>query len=388
MNNKKLVAVVIPIYKPELTELEKISFKQAMGVFQKYDICFVMPENLKVLINVEEAEIKEEKFPSDYFTSVSAYNKLMLDKQFYQRFQNYKYILIYQLDAFVFEDKLEYFCSLGYDYIGAPWLSGYFCYKDIEHMVWNVGNGGFSLRKVDSALRLLEKQEDVLGNGKTNEDIFFSSSAGADFLVAPQSVALQFSVETEVRECIKRNDGKLPFGCHAWHRYDLTFWKPYIEEFGYRVNNNVIQDGCEDKKNIQWYEKQKKSAWFWKNEYNIDMLKKCLAAKFTNGDKQYAIWGAGYWGRCICAMLKDAGMRMELFIDGNPNLHDKEILGCKVVGFGEFRQSGKECNVIVALWDRCDAILTLLHEASYVHRQNYIMLQDIELIHDNIAVSS
>ena len=35
-------------------------------------------------------------------------------------FLEYQYMLIYQLDAFVFEDKLDYFCELGYDYIGIP----------------------------------------------------------------------------------------------------------------------------------------------------------------------------------------------------------------------------------------------------------------------------
>ena len=31
-------------------------------------------------------------------------------------------MLIYQLDAFVFQDDLAYWCQQNYDYIGAPWL--------------------------------------------------------------------------------------------------------------------------------------------------------------------------------------------------------------------------------------------------------------------------
>jgi len=44
----------------------------------------------------------------------------MMSPAFYDAFKAFDYILIYQLDAFVFRDELEYFCSLGYDYIGAP----------------------------------------------------------------------------------------------------------------------------------------------------------------------------------------------------------------------------------------------------------------------------
>ncbi len=43
----------------------------------------------------------------------------MMDNTFYKQFLNYEYILIYQLDAFVFKDELNY-CSQGIDYVGAP----------------------------------------------------------------------------------------------------------------------------------------------------------------------------------------------------------------------------------------------------------------------------
>ena len=29
------------------------------------------------------------------------------------------------------------------------------------------------------------------------------------------------------------NQDRLPFGCHAWFRYDLEFWRPHIEAFGH-----------------------------------------------------------------------------------------------------------------------------------------------------------
>lgn len=31
-------------------------------------------------------------------------------------------MLVYQLDAYAFKDELFFWASLGYDYIGAPWM--------------------------------------------------------------------------------------------------------------------------------------------------------------------------------------------------------------------------------------------------------------------------
>lgn len=40
----KKAAIVIPTYKSELSELEKISLQQAIKIFKKYDVFFVMPQ--------------------------------------------------------------------------------------------------------------------------------------------------------------------------------------------------------------------------------------------------------------------------------------------------------------------------------------------------------
>ena len=56
-------------------------------------------------------------FPDHYFCSIKDYGSLMVDKIFYEAFQDFEYVLIYQLDCLVFADKLERFCSLGCDYI-------------------------------------------------------------------------------------------------------------------------------------------------------------------------------------------------------------------------------------------------------------------------------
>jgi hypothetical protein len=45
-----------------------------------------------------------------------------LSEEFYQAFTDFEFMLIYQLDAFVFRDELADWCRSGYEYIGAPWL--------------------------------------------------------------------------------------------------------------------------------------------------------------------------------------------------------------------------------------------------------------------------
>ena len=39
---------------------------------------------------------------------------------------------------------------------------------------------------------------------------------------------LRFAFEVSPRTCLDLNGGKMPFGCHAWARYDRSFWEPFI----------------------------------------------------------------------------------------------------------------------------------------------------------------
>lgn len=51
-----------------------------------------------------------------------------------------------------------------------------------------------------------------------------------DFNIAPVEIALKFSFETTPKQLYKRNNEQLPFGCHAWEKYDPEFWKPFIQK--------------------------------------------------------------------------------------------------------------------------------------------------------------
>ena len=51
----------------------------------------------------------------------------------------------------------------------------------------------------------------------------------SDLLIAPPSEAIKFAFECDPVNLYELNGNKLPFGCHAWQKYYLLFWKEYIK---------------------------------------------------------------------------------------------------------------------------------------------------------------
>ena len=233
--------IIIPIYKDSLTEAEKSSLIRCCKILGKYDFSLVCSNSLKTeayekVLREFSVNFKIERFDEKYFKSIQKYNLLMLDVDFYHRFAAYDYMLIYQLDAYVFRDDLIHWCEQGYDYIGAPWMKFDFL-RNKMHILEAGLNGGFSLKKISSFIDVLENKsgkKEVLAKfikGGRNEDGFFSSHAmeiKPSFKVAPYNIAMKFSFERRPEKLYKMTHGKLPFGCHAWHKYNPAFWKQFI----------------------------------------------------------------------------------------------------------------------------------------------------------------
>lgn len=267
----KTVAVVVPAYnRSEFTPDEEISFRHLEHFLGKYDKYLVVPQSLAI----ERSGYQISRFADSFFGSAIANAKLMLSRQFYERFADYKYVLIYQLDALVFSDQLLEWCDTDLDYVGAPWLAS-------PDSPWvglpRVGNGGFSLRKVHSFLRVIDSdrywidpdeywasfcagkptylqwlnwprkvfkgirrfngvqrelsQWHLRPDGTKNEDHFWSDRAvhyDPSFRVASFEVGLKFAFEVVPQHCFELNHRELPFGCHAWPRYDRSFWEPHL----------------------------------------------------------------------------------------------------------------------------------------------------------------
>ena len=64
-------------------------------------------------------------------------------------------------------------------------------------------------------------------NVKVNEDLFwglFVESQCSFFKVPTPVVALDFAFEAHPDHLFELNQQRLPFGCHAWQRYQPDFW--------------------------------------------------------------------------------------------------------------------------------------------------------------------
>jgi hypothetical protein len=70
--------------------------------------------------------------------------------------------------------------------------------------------------------------EDELRKFPYNEDVFWAIEASKfdpSFRVAPAEEAFPFAFEVSPRWSLEQTSGRLPFGCHAWARYDRDFWE-------------------------------------------------------------------------------------------------------------------------------------------------------------------
>lgn len=229
-------AVVIPIYKPfraDLNWYEPISLRRCLEVLGHHPIVFVAPEGRQFDYLPSEIDYTVETFDPIYFSNINGYNALMLRPDFYERFRRFEYILIYQLDAFVFSDRLEEFCRLGYDYIGAPWPLGV---GKEEKLYLYVGNGGFSLRRVRACIDVLKNNAALVSTSRMPEDTIFAylgKTKPDEFKIAPIGTASRFAVECLPERYCRKNENVLPFGCHGWQKYSRSFYVRVFEECGY-----------------------------------------------------------------------------------------------------------------------------------------------------------
>lgn len=247
------VVVALTVYKPALTILERISAEQCLAILHSHPIIVIAPEGLAIPPPLDR--LPSERFDRTFFTSISSYSSLMLSREFYQRFLAYRYLLLHQLDAFVFRDELLSWCVHGYDYIGAPWIGELWpnqavtrqglpfwirsrLFRFLPPMDHSVGNGGFSLRRVRTMYRALTwLRRTKRAWGGRNEDGFWSIALPECwwwyFRVPTVDEALRFSFEVNPSLCYQQNREKLPFGCHAWEQNEPEFWLPHFAAVGH-----------------------------------------------------------------------------------------------------------------------------------------------------------
>lgn len=258
MKNKKCI-IVIPVYK-SLEPIERGFLENGLVKTEGFEQVLAAPHHLNLDASFGKLQnLKVERFDDKYFESIEGYNQLMLNTGFYARFAAFEYLLIHQSDAYLFKNELNLWCDKGFDYIGAPWYRAaklnkgaffFWIYKKFWQPIlarkrkngWlynKVGNGGLSLRKVKSAIEILNLCPQELLNQYLhtksphyNEDIFWSVEAPKiqKFKIPDWKEGLKFAVEFEPERAFKELNNELPFGCHAPLLNDEIFWRKYIPE--------------------------------------------------------------------------------------------------------------------------------------------------------------
>ncbi len=263
-SNRQQAAVVTPIYKPSLDQDEALALFHNLKTLGQSPWILIHPPSNRSLIEAIISQhpkilITAIELEAHNFDSIESYNKMLLSSFFYRQFEPYTHILIAQLDTLIFANNLSDWAALGYAYLGSPWYLGIDNPK--QPLQWlGGGNGGLSLRHIQASLdvlakprwlyrairryehqslpgewlraelralrQLLERSNGSSQTPRMYEDLFWSFIAprlSPAFNVAPPEIAIDFARELNPREHYQQT-GKLPFGCHAWQRYDRQFW--------------------------------------------------------------------------------------------------------------------------------------------------------------------
>lgn len=276
--------VVIPVYKSSFNKYEIISLRSCLNKLSSHCISILCPASKidAVYTSVcsigkppQSAKLRIHSVPDTWLSSHMWYNKLMLSRDFYDFYRSeFTHVLISQLDSYVFDDRLIDWCKAGYSYIGAPIKR--LGRQDNSRLKYVIGCGGFSLRHIDSFLKILVDSPTVLCTrdycdilssysfkGKisrlTNvltmhltrgtrlafphnrlndclgilEDMcygYYIPKLDSSFTVPSIHVASQFSLDTDVEYFINNTEA-IPFGVHSWwtNKTNLAFWSKYVD---------------------------------------------------------------------------------------------------------------------------------------------------------------
>lgn len=246
-------AIVVPIYHTTPDELEQLSLKQLNRVIgSEFDVFLIGPDYVdfddysKYLSGSGTNNYLEYViFDDKYFKSNKSYSQLCLSYDFYDTFNKYDYMMIYQTDCWIFRNEIQKFCDMSYDYIGGPIYSPASAWTSLKkglHPI--VGNGGLSLRKISTMLKITNPDGYIYNKYKNEwdkieyEDYVICDVFSHDIKmnIPDYKIAEKFSLDF-----LPNNVNELdPMSAHrvfALHQY----WNKYIPE----LNDEHIQNLCE-----------------------------------------------------------------------------------------------------------------------------------------------
>lgn len=375
----KMAVVLIPIYKRKINIHEKVALQQVRKILGGYKICFIAPVSLTIDYDGLEEGIEMIRFPDDFFLSTVTYSHLLLMPSFYRRFSNYCYMLIYQLDAFVFSDRLQEFCELNYDYIGGPWAR---VHRNTQTVKCSIGNGGFSLRKVSSHEMVCQRRDEILNrlpNKKKNllmkcEDLFFaycSTQPDLNFHVANFTKAIDFSVDEDVGHVFERMPRWMPFGCHAWSTGNYNFWRPLIENAGYSLPEGTSKNNYSSRlrriglyalKRVMKYDRYEEYLSILEN-INIDVSDKIC------------IWGMGAYGKLCYNFFSKSGRIVEAVYDKSSEQVFTDKIKSTYSSIDVIIRN--RYKIVIGTLDFQDDVACILEEIGYIRDRDYCSMSDI-----------
>lgn len=259
----KKCCIIVPLWKYDLYDYELLSLKRILNIYNnsnyniKYDMWFLIPDefDINTLLNKYNLSVinyRWAQYEQYFFNSSITYNKLLYQENFYKMFEkNYKYMLIYQLDSYIFNEQLlDYFIEKDYDYIGSyentideyildyiSSITNNYDFKlNTNHYIKM--NGGISLRKISFCIDLLSNSKDFAltiysSDEHLLEEDYYLSVYLTKEVPAIDSIKFGYShVCFKTALCV--NNYEYPFGCHSIS-HDRRLMK-YIYEFNEKYN--------------------------------------------------------------------------------------------------------------------------------------------------------
>jgi len=273
MPKEESLCVIIPVHKPDLTADEILSLKACKKQLENYDCYLVFPESMDISAYLAVFDkLIAKPVDKKWLSSVEYYNQMKLGIWFYRMFEKYKFMLTYELDAYIFHADFNKVNVFSFDFIGAPFFQGYLQATSNSPFIKGC-NSGFSVRNIEKCIHILDSLEKYRGHWnfykkffykipkitfhlnrltKGRFDIFINGMLGfyfegshmnedqvwsqivprlyKTFKVADPKSASRFSFEHNPEVLFETNQNELPLGCHAWSKYS-NFWKKYIIDY-------------------------------------------------------------------------------------------------------------------------------------------------------------
>lgn len=325
------MAICIPTYREKPLLLDIIALERNIQAFYNRKIYFLVPKGLNTSWYEEVfKDLEIIRFDKAWFASMEAYNQMLMNLEFYRNLANMglDFILICQLDVWVFHDSINDFVDLHYDYIGAPTLVR--MNEQGEPELFGA-NGGFSLRHVSTFMRILDAHKVEADQWTGNEDEFFSfcgEKYPKEFRVAPKDIAMRFAFDRFSRYMYRKNQKRLPMAWHGWLTYD--------PEFSHRFIVSEHMQDIECKMNFRTY---------------TDAMREFHS--FVGMFPCIYIYGAGLWGKAVFQYLKAKNVMVRWFIvsDDQP-LGEGAYQGVSIYHLSEICENVKGCGVIFSIGKR------------------------------------